>query len=84
MYHCCLKKSFQLRKFTPFHPWLSEFCRLNAAVYIILYIFGVDKICYIGKFLACENIRFSSLFAAEDVHEEERLQLSGRNSILMT
>ena len=31
--------------------------------------------------LACENIRFSSLFATG---EEERLRLSGRNSILMT
>ena len=33
--------------------------------------------------VACENIRFSSLFAAT-FREEERLRLSGRNYILMT
>ena len=34
--------------------------------------------------VACENIRFSSLFAGGDFREEERLRLRGRNSILMT
>ena len=33
-----------------------------------------------NKLVACENIRFSSLFGAR----EERLRLSDRNSILMT
>jgi len=32
-----------IEKIYPLSSWLSEFCRLNAAVYIILYIFGVDK-----------------------------------------
>ena len=42
--------------------------------------------CCLGvrSFLACENIRFSSLFVARDVRVEERLRLSSRNSILMT
>ena len=36
--------------------------------------------------VACENIRFSSLFAAGDVSRggSELLRLSGRNSILVT
>ena len=34
--------------------------------------------------IACENICFSSLFAAGTFRAEERLRLSGRNPILMT
>ena len=34
--------------------------------------------------LACENIRFSALFAAGTFRAEERLRLSDRNSILLT
>ena len=37
-----------------------------------------------GSNLACENIRFSTLFAAGTFRAEERLQLGDRNSILMT
>ena len=33
--------------------------------------------------LACENIRFSALFAAGMFRTEQRLRLSDRNSILM-
>ena len=41
--------------------------------------------CALARMLiACENIRFSSLFAAGDGSRGERLRLSDRNSILVT
>ena len=51
----------------------------------VIFVYGseVSKYETLSK-LACENIRFSSLFAAGTFREEERLRLSGKNSILMT
>ena len=34
--------------------------------------------------VACENIRFSAVFAARTFRAEERLRLSDRNSIMVT
>ena len=42
------------------------------------------KICLKMCFIACENIRFSSLFAAGDVSRRGTSATQDRNSILMT